>query len=118
MDKNVVLLEGLVGDDFKYGKTQEGKEFATFSLSINSFFKEMADSTERTHSQTYIRIFVYDKKQVEYLHKVNAHRGQRVSIFGRLVSFKSEHKGITFMVNNVVCRDINIIKNKRDETEG
>ena len=27
-DKNIVVLEGLVGDDFKYGKTSEGKEYA------------------------------------------------------------------------------------------
>lgn len=111
-DKNIVILEGLIGDDYKYGKTKDGKEFATFSLCINSFDKEMADSTERTHSQAFIRIFVYDKRQVEYLHRVNAHRGQRASIYGRLISFKNEYKGNTFMTNNVTCRDINIIKNR------
>lgn len=111
-DKNIVVLEGIIGDDFKYGKTQEGKEFATFSLCVNSFNKEMADSTERTHSQAFIRIFVYDKVQLEYLHKVDTHRGQRVSVFGRLISFKNEYKGNTFITNNVVCRDISIIKTK------
>lgn len=110
MDKNIVLLEGLIGDDFKFGKTTDCKEYATFSLCVNSFIKDMADKTERTHSQVYIRIFVYDKKKVEYLHKVKAHRGQRASVFGRLVSFKNEYKGNTFMTNNVVCRDIEIIK--------
>lgn len=115
LDKNIVLLEGLIGDDYRYGKTQDAKEYATFSLCINSFIKDMADSTERTHSQAFIRIFVYDKKQVEYLHKVNAHRGQRASVFGRLVSFMSEHKGNRFMVNNVVCRDIQIIKTKEEK---
>ena len=76
MDKNIVMLEGIIGDDYKYGKTQDGKEYATFSLCINSYMKEFADSTERTHSQTYIRIFVFDKKQVAYLQKVKARRGQ------------------------------------------
>ena len=117
MDKNIVLLEGIIGDDFKFGKTQDAKEYATFSLSINAFSKEMSDSTERTHSQTYIRIFAYDKKQVEYLRKVNAHRGQRATIFGRLVSFKNEYKGNTFMTNNVVCRDIEIVKTKEEKSE-
>lgn len=111
-DKNIVILNGIIGDDYKYGKTQECKEYATFSLCINSFYKEMADSTERTHSQTFIRIFVYDKQMVEYLHKVNAKRGNRCSVFGRLVSFKNEYKGNTFMTNSVVCRDIEIIKTK------
>lgn len=115
VDKNIVILEGLVGDDFKYGRTQDGKEYATFSLCINSFSKEMADSTERTHSQAFIRIFCYDKRQLEYLRRVEIHRGQRVSVFGRLTSFKNEHKGISFISNNVVCRDITLIKMKSDK---
>lgn len=109
-DKNIVLLCGLIGDDFKYMKTQDGKEFATFSLCINRFNKEFADGTERTFSQEYIRIFVYDNAMLEYLKKVNAHRGNRVSVFGRLHSMRSEHKGNTFISTNVVCRDIEIMK--------
>ena len=104
-------------DDAKFGKTQEGKEYFTFSLCVNSFLKDMSDSTERTHSQVFIRIFVYDKKQIEYLHKVKAHRGQRASIFGRLSSFKNEYRGNTFMTMNVICRDINITKTKQEENE-
>ena len=114
LDKNIVLLEGIIGDDAKFGKTQEGKEYFTFSLCVNSFLKDMSDSTERTHSQVFIRIFVYDKKQIEYLHKVKAHRGQRASIFGRLSSFKNEYRGNTFITLNVICRDINITKTKQE----
>jgi len=110
MDKNIVILEGLIGDDFYYGKTQDAKEFATFSLCINTYIKELADSTERTHSQAYIRIFVYDKKQVEYLKRIEVHRGMRASVFGRITSFKTEYKGNSYMTNNVVCRDITIIQ--------
>ena len=117
MDKNIVVLEGIIGDDFKYGKTQEGKEYATFSLSVNAYIKEISDSTERTHSQTYVRIFVYDKKQLEYLRRVKANRGQRASVFGRLSSFKNEYRGITFMTNNVICRDITIIKTKKEKSD-
>ena len=112
LDKNIVLLEGLIGDDAKFGRTQDGKEYFTFSLCINSFLKDMADSTERTHSQAFIRIFCYDKRQLEYLRKVNVHRGQRASVFGRLSSFKNEYKGNTFMTLNVICRDITIIQTK------
>lgn len=115
LDKNIVLLEGLIGDDARFGRTQEGKDFFTFSLCINSFIKEIADSTERTHSQTFVRVFVYSKEQLDYLRKVNAHRGQRVSIFGRLSSYKTEYKGNSYITLNVVCRDIAIIQRKKDE---
>lgn len=115
LDKNIVLLSGVIGDDCKYGKTQEGKEYFTFSLCINSFIKEIADKTERTHSQAFIRIFCYDSRQLEYLKKVNAHRGQRANVFGRLISFKSELKGNTFVANNVVCRDIEIVQTKEEK---
>lgn len=114
-DKNIVQLEGLICDDFKHGRTQDGKEYITFSLGINCFYKEMADTTERSHSQTYVRIFVYDKQQVEYLKRVKAHRGQRASVFGRLNSCKNEYKGITYMANNVICRDIAIINTKEEK---
>lgn len=114
MDKNIVMLEGIIGDDFKYGRTQEGRDFATFSLCVNAYIKEMADSTERTHSQTYVRIFIYDKRQIEYLQNVKAHRGQRASVFGRLSSCKCEYKGITYISNNVIARDITIIKTKKE----
>lgn len=117
MDKNIVIVEGVIGDDAKFGKTQEGKEFYTFSLCVDAYAKEFADATERNHSQTFIRIFVYDKRQIDYLHKVNVKRGQRASVFGRLSSFKNEYKGITFMSNNVICRDIVIIKTRKKETK-
>lgn len=74
--------------------------------------KEIADDTERTHSQAYIRIFVYDKKQLAYLRNINVHRGQRASIFGRLSSFKNEYKGNAYITLNVICRDITIIQTK------
>lgn len=113
MDKNIVILEGIIGDDYKTGKTSEGKQFVTFSLCINSMTKDMADSTERTHSQSFIRIFAYDKKLLEYLERVKARRGNRVSVFGRISSYKNEYRGISFISNNIICRDITIIKTKK-----
>lgn len=112
LDKNIVFLEGLIGDDFKYGRTSEGKEYATFSLACNSFIKDISDNTERTHSQNYIRTTVFDKKQIAYLRKIDAHRGQRVSVFGRISSFKTEYKGIDFIQLSIVVRDIAIIQTK------
>lgn len=112
LDKNIVFLEGVLGDDFKYGRTVDGKEYATFSLCVNSFIKEISDQTERTHSQNYIRTTVFDKKQVEYLRKVNARRGQRATIFGRISSFKTEYKGIEYIQLSIIVRDIGIIQTK------
>ena len=113
LDKNIVFLEGLLGDDYKYGKTSDGKEYATFSLCVNSFIKEISDKTERSHSQNFIRTTVFDKKQLEYLRKVGAHRGQRVSIFGRISSFKTEYKGIDYIQLSIVVRDIAVIQTKK-----
>ena len=121
LDKNIVFLEGVLGDDFKYGRTEDGKEYATFSLCVNSFIKEISDQTERTHSQNYIRTTVFDKKQVEYLRKVNAHRGQRATIFGRISSFKTEYKGIEYIQLSIIVRDIGIIQTqtvKKKENNG
>lgn len=112
MDKNIVHLEGVIGDDFKFGKTEDAKDFCTFSLCISSYSKQYADESERNHQTTYIRIMVFDKKRVEYLKNVEAKRGQRATIFGRISSHKSEYKGIEFIQNNVVVRDISIIKTK------
>lgn len=112
LDKNIVWLEGLLGDDFKYGRTDDGKEYATFSLCVNSFIKEISDKTERTHSQNFIRTTVFDKKLIAYLRKVDAHRGMRVSVFGRLSSFKTEYRGIDFIQLSIVVRDIAVIQTK------
>lgn len=112
LDKNIVLLEGLIGDDFKFGRTSDAKEMATFSLAINSYLKELADDTERTRAQTYVRIFVYDKKLLDYLRRIDVHRGMRASILGRLSSHKSEYKGIEYIQLTVIVRDIGIIQTK------
>lgn len=112
LDKNIVWLEGVIGDDYKYGRTSDGKEYATFSLAVNSFIKEISDETERTHSQNYIRTTVFDKKKIAYLRKVDARRGMRVTVFGRISSFKTEYKGIEFIQLSIIVRDISIIQTK------
>lgn len=116
IDLNLCLLIGQIGNDFKYMKCSNGKQMATFSLCINSFYKELADSTERTHSQTYIRVLCFDKAQIEYLRKVNAHQGQRAFVVSRLSSFKNEYRGNSFMTNGVVCRSITILKSSEDKS--
>lgn len=116
VDLNLCLFVGQIGADLKFSKCSNGKGMATFSLCVNSFIKELADATERTNSQTYIRILCFDKKQIEYLKNVHAKQGQRAFIVGRLSSFKNEHRGITFMTNNVVCRSIMILKTSDEKS--
>ena len=109
-DKNIVMLEGCIGEDFKYGKSQNGKDFATFSLCIMASNHEYKDENEMNKPMTFVRVFVFDKRQMEYLRKVHVKSGYRASIFGRLNSSHTEHKGISIMSNNVIVRDIHIIK--------
>lgn len=116
IDLNLCFFIGQIGNDFKFCKCSNGKSMATFSLCLNSFSKEFADSTERTHSQTYVRVLCFDKSQIEYLKKVNAHQGQRAFIVSRISSFRNEHKGISYITNSIVCRSITILKSSEDKT--
>lgn len=114
MDKNIVWLEGVIGDDYKYAKTQDGKEFATFTLLVRSYMKEFADKTEK-RDYTYLRIMVFDSKLVEHLHKMSARRGHRVSVLARLNSHRQEYKGNAFVQVDIVARDIQIIKTNNQQ---
>ena len=121
MDKNIVLLEGIIGDDFKFAKTVDGNDYSTFTICMNNVTRatrELMSDNDRTFSQSMIRIFVYDKKLVEYLRNVEAHIGCRASIFGKLSSTKNEYKGITYMSNYVVCKDVTIVKTKKTRNNG
>lgn len=111
MDLNIVFLQGKIGNDLQYKKTSEGSQFATFSVVVNSFSKDMKDSTEK-RSETYIRVMCFDKHIVEYLQRVNAKQGNKVSILARLNSHKSEYKGISFIQNDVIARDVVVVKVK------
>lgn len=116
MDTNHVFLEGLVGDDFKYKRQREGREFATFTLSVNSYDRDSHDDTER-RSYVRIRIMVFDKKGVEYLRRVRCHGGCRVTILGRMNSHKVETRGITYTQNDVVVRKISVVKTSATREE-
>ena len=111
--KNILVLEGRVGNDFRYSRTIEGRVYASFTLQVKSFDKELKDSTEnKEHIR--IRIEVFDHKLVKYLQAVNCHNGCLVNILGRLNAYKAEKNGVTFYQNDVVVRDINVIKTLAD----
>lgn len=114
MDKNFVILEGQVGNDLKYGVASNGMNYATFTLCVNPYFKDIHDSTESNQPMTYIRLFVYDQKKVNYMKRLKIGRGNRVSVFARLNSARTEINGKDIIQNNVVVRDICLIKTKED----
>lgn len=114
MDKNISVLDGVIGNDYKEAKTRDNRDFVTFSLVLGAYMKEWADKTERSYRYQYIRVFVYDKKQVEYLRDVRAKKGNRVFVFGRLTSCLSEYRGNRTITQQVISRDVAIIKTPKE----
>lgn len=102
-DCNQVFLQGAIGDDYKYKKTQDGKDFATFTLLVSTKF-------HGADAQSMIRIMVFDQNLVQYLRKVEAHQGNRCSIVGSITSYSREIKGQNTIQNNVYVKDIVIMK--------
>jgi hypothetical protein len=108
-NKNIVILEGRVGNDLKYKKTKEGRVFATFTLEIDSFDKLLRDTTE-SHSIVYIRIMVFDINIIRYMQRVKIKQGNIVNIFARLNNHIHEHKGETICLIDVVVRDLHLVQ--------
>lgn len=120
-DKNLVILEGLVGEDLKRKKSTEGAgEYYTFTLCVNGGIgtdKWMSETTDREWYQTYVRCFIYDKHAIEYCDGVGMKKGQRVNVLGKLTSFRSEVKGKVLISLVVTIRDISVVKTKREKKE-
>lgn len=110
MDKNFVMLEGQVGDDLSYGRTQDGKDYGTFSLLLNGYSREYHDSSERQHGFTIVRVMVFDVRLVERMRSLKVRSGTRVGVFARLNSHRTEYRGISYIQNDVVVRDLYVVK--------
>lgn len=102
-DINQVFLQGRIGEDYKYLKTQDGKEYATFTLLVEGYYRS-------TPSMTMIRIMVFDAPLVNYLKSIKAHQGNRCCIVGMVTSYSKEIKGQNIIQNNIYVRDITIMK--------
>ena len=110
MDYNQCFLQGQIGEDFKFSKTESGTTFATFSLAMDGKFKG-ADC------MIYIRIMVFKPPLVKYLQDVGAKRGNRCTVIGSLQSYKREIKGESIIQNTVLVNDITIRKTATKTTE-
>ena len=109
-DTNIVILSGRVGENVKFGVALNGNKYCTFILEVDAYSRDMHDTTERDYSKTLIRIFVYDKAQLEYLERVGLKQGNRVQILARLNSHKTEIGSKNIIQNSVITRDISVIK--------
>lgn len=115
-DVNEVTLSGVAGDDVKFGRAINGKEYCTFSLRVVPYDKRYGDN-ENSRSANYIRIVVFNNrtfKHVDYLRTVGFHRGQRVNLFGWLSSRKTEIKGNNIIQLSVVVRKIEVVQKQKD----
>lgn len=111
-DTNIVILAGRVGENVKFGTAANGNKYCTFLLEVDAYSRDMHDSTERDYSKTLVRIFVYDKVQLSYLERVGIKQGNFVQILARLNSHKTEIGSKNIIQNNVIVRDISVIKTK------
>lgn len=109
MDKNIVILEGSVGDDLSFRRSQDGKEFVTFTLLVGGYSREYHDRSE-TRDVVYIRVMCFDGRLVERVRAMSLRNGSRVNILARLNSHRSEYKGISYIQNDVIVRDIVLVR--------
>lgn len=109
-DTNIVILSGRVGEKVKFGTAENGNRYCTFIIEIDAYNRDFHDTQDRTYSKTLIRVFVYDKYQLDYIERVGLKQGNKVYVQARLTSHKTEVGGKSIIQNNVVSRDISIIK--------
>lgn len=109
-DTNIVILVGRVGEKIKFGTAENGNKYCTFILEIDAYNRDFHDTQDRSYSLTLIRVFVYEKAQLDYIERIGLTQGNKVYVQARLTSHKTEVGGKTIIQNNVVSRDISIIK--------
>lgn len=108
------MLEGRISSTIKRAKTKESKEYLKFMLAINSYSKDVHDSSEQ-RNDILLPLLVFDKRIVTYLEHVGARCGNRVSILARLNSYKDEdEKGNIIHHTCIIARDIQVLKTKKE----
>lgn len=107
--QNSVYLAGLAGDDVKFGRAVNGKEYCTFSLLVSTSNKLFGG--EETNGSEMIRVVIFNNKRklVDYLKDMNFHRGMRVSVIGRLRTTKTQKRGIDIIELTVFVIDITVV---------
>lgn len=109
MDRNDCRFVGRVGDRMKKGTTVNGEPYMYFEMEIESRFN--ATSTDNNYHQS-IPIMVFKKAVINYLEKLNIHRGMPVVVFGFVSTYTDELKGITLKSNGINASEVYVIRTK------
>ena len=103
MDKNIVQLEGVIVGDVVYKKSTTSKPYCSFSVRTETKGSEGFSTTN-----TYV--FVFNQARIDYLKRVCAREGNRVSLMAHLRTSKKDVGGHTIMQTIVTVDDIHIVK--------
>lgn len=102
-DKNHVRLEGVIVGDVVYKKTSTNKSYCSFVIRTETKCSEGLSATN-----TYV--FVFQQSRIDYIKRVCAREGNRVSVDAHLRTSKKDIHGATVMQTIVTVDDIHIIK--------
>lgn len=102
-DRNYVRLEGVIVGDVTYKKTSAGKNYCSFTIRTETKGSEGFSTTN-----TYV--FVFTQPRIDYLKRVGAREGNRVSVDAHLRTSKKDVHGATVMQTIVTVDDVHIIK--------
>ena len=103
VDKNDMLIEGVIADDVTYKTAETGSKYCTFSIHT-----ETREGSKIVPANT--RVFVFDQRCIDYLKRMNAHEGQRVSVSAYARTGKQDIHGKAIITTMVTVKDIHLIK--------
>lgn len=102
-DKNIVFLEGVIVGDLTYKRASNQKPFCSFLVHTETIGSEGFSSAN-------IYVFVFDQKKIDYLKRVCARDGHRISVMAHLRTSKKDFHGNTIMQTIVTADDVHLIK--------
>lgn len=111
-DVNMVFLNGCIKGKPIFGKSTNGKNYASINVMMVNTFDSWAgsDENERQWTTQYARVMSFDKKIIEYLTAVGIKDADRVEVKGWLSSRIDNIRGRTVINTCIVARDIMVIK--------
>lgn len=111
MSINKVILLGVLGQDPKSGQTQNGKDFANFSLATSKKWKDQSGEKKEETTWHNISCFGSIAKVCQYLEK-----GSKIYLEGEIKHEKYKDKdGVEKSTTKIIASTIDIIKGKERE---
>ncbi len=102
-DRNMVQLEGMIVGDVTYKTASNKKQYCSFTVHT-----ETRESSGIVVAN--ICVFVFDEKQMEYLKRVNAREGHRVSLTAHIRITKKELRSETILQTLITVSEVRLIK--------